>query len=157
MAISLKIRRGNTSQNATFIGDEGELSYDTQKHLVRVHNGSKTGGYPVGGVMDVVEFRYIENGISDVLGGFYKLYSNGYQEYWFNVNRSATGSITFDRPFESADIYFSACCRPGSNGGPRFATITAVYKDHFEWNQADDSSWNNDGWVHFHVFGKKQQ
>lgn len=44
MAIRLQLRRGTTAQNNTFAGAEGELTYDTQKKQIRVHNGSTTGG-----------------------------------------------------------------------------------------------------------------
>lgn len=44
MAGQLKLRRGTTSQLANFIGSEGELTYDTQKKQLRVHDGITVGG-----------------------------------------------------------------------------------------------------------------
>ena len=44
MAGQLKLRRGTTSQLAKFIGSEGELTYDTEKKQLRVHDGITVGG-----------------------------------------------------------------------------------------------------------------
>ena len=44
MAKQIQLRRGTTAQNNTFVGAEGELSYDTQKKELRVHDGSTVGG-----------------------------------------------------------------------------------------------------------------
>ena len=49
MARQLQIRRGTTAENNGFIGAEGELTYDTERKLVRVHDGSTLGGKIVGG------------------------------------------------------------------------------------------------------------
>ncbi len=48
MSRTLKIRRGTTAQNDTFTGAIGEITMDTDKKEVRVHDGSKVGGYKVG-------------------------------------------------------------------------------------------------------------
>ena len=44
MAGQLKLRRGTTSQLANYIGSEGELTYDTEKKQLRVHDGITVGG-----------------------------------------------------------------------------------------------------------------
>ena len=44
MAGQLKLRRGTTSQLANFVGSEGELTYDTEKKQLRVHDGIIAGG-----------------------------------------------------------------------------------------------------------------
>ena len=54
MAISLKLRRGTTAQNDSFVGSEAELSYDTQTKGLRIHDGTKIGGYIVD---TIVEFQ----------------------------------------------------------------------------------------------------
>jgi len=40
-------RRGTTTQHASFTGAVGELTVDTTKNTVVVHNGSTTGGFPL--------------------------------------------------------------------------------------------------------------
>ncbi len=47
MATTLKLRRGTTTQHATFTGEEGEVTVDTTKDTVVVHDGSTAGGVPM--------------------------------------------------------------------------------------------------------------
>ena len=47
MAKLLKLRRGSTSQHSSFTGAEGEVTVDTDKETLVVHNGSTAGGFPV--------------------------------------------------------------------------------------------------------------
>ena len=46
MAKLLKLRRGTTSQHGSFTGAEGEVTVDTDKEALVVHNGSTAGGFP---------------------------------------------------------------------------------------------------------------
>ena len=43
----LQLRRGTTSQNNSFTGAVGELSYDTEVDTIRVHDGSTAGGFAI--------------------------------------------------------------------------------------------------------------
>ena len=45
MPTVLQFRRGTTSQNDSFTGALGELSVDTDKDQIRVHDGSTAGGF----------------------------------------------------------------------------------------------------------------
>jgi hypothetical protein len=47
MANALRLRRGTTAQHASFTGLEGEVTVDTTKDTVVVHNGSTAGGIPL--------------------------------------------------------------------------------------------------------------
>ena len=44
MAIQIQLRRGTTAENDAFKGALGELTYDTDKKQLRVHDGSTVGG-----------------------------------------------------------------------------------------------------------------
>ena len=44
MANRLQLRKGTTAQNTAFTGAIGELTYDTEKNQVRIHNGTTVGG-----------------------------------------------------------------------------------------------------------------
>ena len=50
MAKLLKLRRGTTTQHASFTGAEGELTVDITKDTAVVHDGSQAGGTPLAGV-----------------------------------------------------------------------------------------------------------
>lgn len=47
MSFAFQRRRGTTTQHATFTGLAGELTVDTTKNTVVVHDGSTAGGYPL--------------------------------------------------------------------------------------------------------------
>ena len=47
MAKLLKLRRGTTSQHSSFTGAEAEVTVDTDKETLVVHDGSTAGGHPV--------------------------------------------------------------------------------------------------------------
>jgi Cu/Ag efflux protein CusF len=47
MSIQVKLRRGTTSQHSTFTGSEGEVTVDTDKDVVVVHDGTTAGGHPL--------------------------------------------------------------------------------------------------------------
>ena len=47
MAKLLKLRRGTTTQHASFTGAEGEVTIDTTKDTAVVHDGSQAGGKPL--------------------------------------------------------------------------------------------------------------
>ena len=48
MAIQIQLRQGTTTEHATFTGAQGELTYDTEKKQLRVHDGITVGGKVVG-------------------------------------------------------------------------------------------------------------
>lgn len=47
MATQLKLRRGTTAQHSTFTGAAGEITVDTDKKTVVVHDGVTAGGKPL--------------------------------------------------------------------------------------------------------------
>ena len=48
-ATQVKRRRGTTAENDAFTGAEGEITVDTEKHELRVHDGVTQGGFKIGG------------------------------------------------------------------------------------------------------------
>jgi hypothetical protein len=47
MATELKLRRGTTAQHSTFTGAEAEVTVDTTKDTIVVHDGTTAGGHPL--------------------------------------------------------------------------------------------------------------
>lgn len=72
MAIQFQLRRGTTVQNNAFVGAEGEITVDTEKHAIRIHDGVTPGGY----TQDFVT----ETWISDDGLSWYRKYSSGWVE-----------------------------------------------------------------------------
>ena len=65
MPTVLQFRRGPTSQNNSFTGAAGELSVDTDRDVIRVHDGSTAGGFAM---LGYVVYADIKNGQSDGTG-----------------------------------------------------------------------------------------
>ncbi|MBI5388199.1 MAG: hypothetical protein HZA90_26340 [Verrucomicrobia bacterium] len=49
MPKQVRLRRGTTAQHATFTGAEGEVTFDTTKKCLVLHDGVTAGGQPVDG------------------------------------------------------------------------------------------------------------
>ena len=47
MSIEFKLRRGTTAQHSAFIGAEGEVTVDTTKDTLVVHDSATPGGVPL--------------------------------------------------------------------------------------------------------------
>ena len=47
MATEFKVRRGTTAEHAAFTGAEGEITLDTNKDTLVVHDNYQAGGYPM--------------------------------------------------------------------------------------------------------------
>ena len=47
MATQVQNRRGTTSQHSTFTGANGEITVDTDRKSIVVHDGTTAGGSPV--------------------------------------------------------------------------------------------------------------
>jgi hypothetical protein len=76
MAQQWQLRRGNTAQNNAFTGAVGEVTADTTTGALRVHNGTKAGGYMVDSVVAYqVPTSYSTNGLT-----WYRKYSSGWVE-----------------------------------------------------------------------------
>jgi hypothetical protein len=68
MPTVLQFRRGTTSQNNAFTGSAGEVSIDTDKDTVVVHDGSTAGGHPLVNEKAPIISADILNGQSDGVG-----------------------------------------------------------------------------------------
>ena len=49
MGKQVRLRRGTTAQHATFTGADGEVTFDTTRKALVVHDGVTAGGKPVDG------------------------------------------------------------------------------------------------------------
>lgn len=89
MSFAFQRRRGTTAQHASFTGLLGELTVDTDKDTVVVHDGSTAGGFPLaraaGGTLADTTIRGIEEDINVVAS-------------------AATGTINFD--VSTASIWY---------------------------------------------------
>jgi hypothetical protein len=54
-AFALQLRRGTTSEHSTFTGLVGEVTIDTTKDTIVVHDGSTVGGIPLAKASEVTD------------------------------------------------------------------------------------------------------
>ena len=62
MALRLQLRRGTTTEHSSFTGAVGEVTVDTSRNTLVVHDGITTGGHPV--TFDTVSQAEAEDGTS---------------------------------------------------------------------------------------------
>lgn len=67
MARQVQLRRGTTAEHSTFTGAVGEVTVDTDKDVVVVHDGSTAGGFPLvrqlsdfGITATAIELNYVD-------------------------------------------------------------------------------------------------
>ena len=51
-AFAMQLRRGTTAQHSAFTGLVGEITVDTDKDTIVVHDGSTAGGFPLAKASD---------------------------------------------------------------------------------------------------------
>jgi hypothetical protein len=51
-AFAMQLRRGTTAQHSAFTGLVGEITVDTDKDTIVVHDGSTAGGFPLAKITD---------------------------------------------------------------------------------------------------------
>ena len=61
MATQVQFRRGTTSQTGSFTGAVGEVTVDTDKDTVVVHDGAQAGGFAVANLKTAQEFTATQN------------------------------------------------------------------------------------------------
>jgi hypothetical protein len=61
MAIQVQIRRGTTTQHGSFTGVAGEITVDTDKDTVVVHDGSQAGGFALPSLKTAQEYTKAQN------------------------------------------------------------------------------------------------
>ena len=62
MPTSVQFRRGTTAQHGSFTGAVGEITVDTDKDTVVVHDGSTAGGFPLAGTSIAQTFGKAQRG-----------------------------------------------------------------------------------------------
>lgn len=123
MAIRFQLRRGTTAENNGFIGEAGELTLDTQKKQLHIHNGSTPGGTPIDYVV-AWQTPTADNNYT-----WYRKYASGWVE---QGGRTMTQNQTIAFPIPFANIpnmTWGFCTQRGAasyDGEIYFRNITAT-------------------------------
>jgi len=113
MATAIQRRRGTTSQHSTFTGLAGEITIDTDKNTVVVHDGSQAGGYPLAKSSEVAALGGAD--ITDVVAG------SGL------TGGASSGSATISLDYEN----LTGNLVPSANNTYSLGTASSVWKDVF--------------------------
>jgi len=87
MATSIRLRGGTTSQHSTFTGAAKEVTVDTDKNTIVVHDGSTAGGIPLAKASDAFNGSY--TGDVDFTG---ELIADSYNETYAAVTSSSNAT-----------------------------------------------------------------
>ena len=117
MATSIRLRGGTTSQHSSFTGAAKEVTVDTDKNTIVVHDGSTAGGIPLAKASEVFNGTY--TGDVDITG---ELIADSYNETYaalsgtspavncetgnsFSLVLSGNSTFTFTNPPASGTAY----------------------------------------------------
>jgi hypothetical protein len=87
MATSIRLRGGTTSQHSSFTGAAKEITVDTDKNTIVVHDGSTAGGIPLAKASEVFGGTY--TGDVDITG---ELIVDSYNETYAAVTSSSNAT-----------------------------------------------------------------
>ena len=114
MATQVQLRRGTATENNSFTGAQGELTFDTTNKRVRVHDGSAAGGFELvteDGSGNITTGTVTADGLTvdHNTGGPYNVdkslssysstngvYLNGNASGWLRLNNDGAGSTRID-------------------------------------------------------------
>ena len=141
MAEQWQIRRGNTTENNDFTGAQGELTMDTQKKGLRVHDGTTQGGIevPTAGTADyVVEWQAPTSANSYK---WYRKYKSGWVEQG-GQNNTCNTSITFPVTMANTDynLLFVGFCI-ASHGRQNVSKSTTGFSTSSDANASETYGW----------------
>ena len=119
MAKLLKLRGGTTSQHSSFTGAEREVTVDTDKETLVVHDGSTAGGFPL--LRNTVEDTTPQlGGNLDVNGNSIVSASNGN----ISITPNGTGKVVLDGlSHPTADGSAGQFLKTDGSGTLSFATV----------------------------------
>ena len=114
MATQVQLRRGNTSQTNAFTGAVAEITIDTDKETIVVHDGSTAGGFPLAR----------ESALSTNLT---------FTQAAFNAANAAGSSATVQAAFDkanSANVLAQAAFDRANTGTGTYTITGAQYVDY---------------------------
>ena len=102
MSKQWQIRRGTSAENNEFTGAQGEITMDTDKNQIRLHDGVTQGGIPFGDTVIEWQAPTAENNYT-----WYRKYRSGWIEqggYYYNgTSVSGAHNISFPVPFANTN------------------------------------------------------
>jgi hypothetical protein len=122
MATQLQLRSGTTLQNDIFTGASGELTYDTEKNQVRIHDGQTVGGFVLAssGSADFVVAWQAPTEANEYK--WYRKYKSGWVEQGGQFGDGTTGVLTVTLPIVMSDTNYNLIVSANVTDGSYFGT-----------------------------------
>lgn len=101
MSKQWQIRRGTSAENNEFTGAQGEITMDTDKNQIRLHDGVTQGGMPFGDTVIEWQLPTADNGYT-----WYRKYASGWIEqggYYVYTTSDVNFQIVLPESMESAN------------------------------------------------------
>lgn len=135
MSEQWQIRRGTTAENNGFTGAQGELTMDTEKKQLRVHDGSTQGGC---GTIDPVVAFY-RNGYN-----WYRKYASGWVEQGgtATIPHGTSTAITLHITMADASYNVIASCSQVSSNGNIYGSPSTISAAPYTTTQFRAGSYN---------------
>ena len=112
MSTQVQTRRGNTAQTAAFTGSIAELTVDTDKKVVVVHDGTTVGGIPLSKESTASTIFNHANGAFDKANSANVLAQAGYNQ----ANTATTSAqAAFDKANQTAQLAFTTVSANGTS------------------------------------------
>ncbi len=112
MSTQVQIRRGNTAQTAAFTGVVAELTVDTDKKVVVVHDGTTAGGIPLSKESTASTIFNHANAAFDKANSANVLAQSGYNQ----ANTATTSAqAAFDKANQTAQLAFTTVSANGTS------------------------------------------
>jgi len=127
MAKQVQLRRGTTAEHAVFTGVEGELTIDTTKDTIVVHDAYQAGGFPL--------LREDLNNLANDSIAATKL-APGTAQYLLRTNAAGT-AVEFFNSFQITLLYSRS---PTTSGYT--ATLSESIRN-FKWVTFQSNTWSN--------------
>ena len=126
MATEVQFRRGTTAEHGSFTGAVGEVTVDTDKDTMVVHDNSQAGGYPMANLKTAQEFTATQNFNATTLTDASTVSWDASANQVTSVTLG--GNRTFGAPTNQKDggVYVLIVIQDGT--GSRTITWNAVFK-----------------------------
>jgi hypothetical protein len=98
MSLQVQLRRGTSSQNASFVGRAGELIYTTDTKRLFVHDGTTAGGTEIGSLSSLATVA--TSGSYNDLNNLPTLFSGSYND----LTNTPTIPAAYTHPNHSGDV-----------------------------------------------------
>ena len=116
MAKLLQLRRGNTLQHSTFTGQVGEVTVDTDKDVLVVHDNSTQGGHVMLGETQAKTFGFVHPVAHSNASLTIDLSDGSNQKITFSTNAITTIDVTGATDGQSGSIFFVHNVNGGLSG-----------------------------------------